>query len=73
MINLDTGHLPLLSLSGVSSLGKNLFYAILLIGGAAGIVFYAYPKYKQATGQHIRVQPGPPAPKSEDAARGDSY
>ncbi len=55
-------------------MGKNLVYAVLLIGGALALVFYAYPKYKEATGQNIiPSQSGPPAKKSDDAARGDGY
>jgi hypothetical protein len=41
--------------------GKNAVYAVLLIGGFCAIYFYAWPKYREATGANIQPVTAPAA------------
>jgi hypothetical protein len=34
-------------------MGKNGVYAVLIVAGLAGLYFYAWPKYRAATGANL--------------------
>lgn len=52
-------------------MGKNAIYGVLIVAGLAGLIFYAYPKYKQATGQTLPAAAA--NPNADKGARKEGF